>query len=71
MNTEVIKNDNLIPLKDFLNQLGYKSPSSYYQMLDKDPTAPKPIKLFGRKVFLSSHEVNQWIESKKALRGYL
>ncbi|MFQ1007023.1 helix-turn-helix transcriptional regulator [Gilliamella apicola] len=66
---EILNNkDSLIPLKDFIALIGYKSTSSYYQMLKNDKTAPKPIKLFGRKVFLSSQEVNSWIESKKAAR---
>lgn len=63
------QNDTLIPLKEFMEKIGYKSTSSYYQMLKNDITAPQPIKLLGRKVFLSSYEVENWIESKKATRG--
>lgn len=67
---EILNNKgSFIPLKDFIALIGYKSTSSYYQMLKNDKTASKPIKLLGRKVFLSSQEVNSWIELKKATRG--
>lgn len=67
---EILNNkDSFIPLKDFIALIGYKRTSAYYQMLKNDKTTSKPIKLLGRKVFLSSQEVNNWIELKKAARG--
>lgn len=58
----------LITITEFLIYSGFKSKTSYYNLIKTDPLAPKPIKVGIRKVMLSLDEVNIWLESRKAER---
>lgn len=58
----------LITINEFLNYSGFKSKTSYYNLIKTDPLAPKPIRVGIRKVMLSLEEVNYWLESRKAER---
>ncbi|WP_392564731.1 hypothetical protein RHO13_04800 [Orbus wheelerorum] len=69
MNQESKLTDNIIPQKELLDLLGYKSPESLRNLLNRDKSAPRPFKPSGRRVFFIRAEVENWLESKKALRG--
>ncbi|MDF7670132.1 hypothetical protein PT276_02745 [Orbaceae bacterium ESL0721] len=58
----------LITITEFLSYSGFKSKTSYYNLLKTDPCAPKPIKVGIRKVMLSLDDVNNWLESRKIER---
>jgi predicted DNA-binding transcriptional regulator AlpA len=58
----------LITINEFLVYSGFKSKTSYYNLIKTDPLAPKPIRVGIRKVMLSFDEVNSWLESRKAER---
>lgn len=69
MSTETTSNLSIMPKKEFLTLLGYKSNESLRNLLKRDETAPQPFKPAGRKVFFVREEVENWLESKKATRG--
>lgn len=69
MNSNLQSSTGLIPQKELLDLLGYKSAESLRNLLNRDETAPRPLKPSGRRVFFIKEEVENWLESKKATRG--
>lgn len=54
----------IISINEFLNLLGFKSRTTYYNLEKLDPTFPKRIRLGARKVGLYLDDVNNWIKQK-------
>ncbi|WP_392552718.1 hypothetical protein RHO14_02320 [Orbus wheelerorum] len=69
MNQQSNLSDSIIPQKELMDLLGYKSPESLRNLLNRDKSAPRPFKPSGRRVFFIKNEVENWLESRKAVRG--